>query len=64
MVNYFITFFGVLGSIWMLALANKIVSDAWDVLFKEEFCLWLRKIKEHSKEHIKKNYFEVKKERN
>ena len=48
------TFVAILGGTWMLALANKMVGDAWDVLFQERYKLWIAKFRHHAVESGKK----------
>ena len=62
-MNYLITFLGVLGSVWMLAIAMKIVEDTWDALFSEDYKEWLKKFREKSKTHLK-NRIEIKLDKN
>lgn len=47
------TFFGVFASIWMLAVANKIVSDAWDVTIGHNYKLFLKKYYNHLTKRFK-----------
>jgi hypothetical protein len=42
-------FIAILSGIWMLAVANKIVSDTWEVLFSEKYKSYLTRLKEHRK---------------
>ena len=54
MTNILTTFGSILAGVWMLAIANKVVGDAWDVLLSEHYKKWLTHFKKHGEEVIVK----------
>ena len=47
-------FVAVVGSIWMLALAYKVVGDTWDALFSKKYKKWLAHFTQTGKSHLNK----------
>lgn len=39
--SFFTKFIAVIGGVWMLALAYKMVGDTWDALFSKKYKKWL-----------------------
>lgn len=47
-------FFAVVGGVWMLALAYKVVGDTWDALFSKKYKKWLAQFTQTGKSHLNK----------
>jgi hypothetical protein len=47
-------FLAVVGGVWMLALAYKIVGDTWDALFSKKYKKWLAHFTQKGKTEITK----------
>lgn len=47
-------FFAVVGGVWMLAVAYKIVGDTWDALFSKKYKKWLAHFTQKGKTEITK----------
>jgi hypothetical protein len=53
LIDIILKIVAVIGSIWMLALAYKIVGDTWDSLFSIRYKKWLSKFSKHTHKYIK-----------
>ena len=55
-MNAILVFFGkflaVIGSIWMLAIAYKVIGDTWDALFSKRYKKWLAHFTQTGKSHL------------
>jgi len=58
-LQLFAKFVAVLGGVWMLAVAYKVVGDTWDVLFSKKYKKWLETMKKKGKKHIQANLKKV-----